>query len=416
MGRFGFHMPRAGGRYLVVGTWSFSAKTPALYRIDLESGECSVVLENAGRAHFLPGGYMTFMRDESLWVVPFDPDTAQVTGPATGYLSGVEHLSLDRRGERAVFTTRDKSRERAEIVIVDEADRVLETLLTVPGGFQNRAALSPDGRGLAYLYDGGDGRGLWVLDIPSGLTRQVSPRRDFAYSPQWLPDGRLAYFSIQGAGNSRPVVIDAVPGMTPQPLLPRSDDERFSASNLQISPDGRHVLLSWNPLDGREPGIYLFDMGDGDSGRVFYASEREEAAASFRPDGKWVVYQTNGTGRFEIYLRPLVAENPESAPIHPVTRLGGVNPIWSPDGRTLYYGGVGAEEGQLFAVTVATEPELEISERRTVFGNLDGVNSIVPMPEGRILKLRSTSQGAGDVPDMRLILNWGLSELVAEKQ
>ena len=134
---------------------------------------------------------MTFTRDQSLWVVPFDPDAVQVTGPAKGYLSGVRYLALDQSGERAVFTTRDKAQERSEIVIVDEADRVIETLLTVPGEFQDKAALSPDGHRLAYLYNRDDGRGLWVLDIASGLTRQVSPKGDFAYGPHWLPDGRL---------------------------------------------------------------------------------------------------------------------------------------------------------------------------------------------------------------------------------
>ena len=190
----------------------------------------------------------------------------------------------------------------------------------------------------------------------------------------------------------------------------------FSGNQIAISPDGRHVLASYRPADGREPGIYLFDMGDGDSGRAFYASDRAEGSASFRPDGKWVAYKTNGTGRMEVYLRPFVAENPESAPIHPVTRAGGGDSAWSPDGRTLYYAGEGAEEGQVFAVTVETEPELKISARRTVFSNTDGVDDIVPMSDGRLIKLQDTSRGAGALPDMRLILNWGLAELAAAQK
>jgi Tol biopolymer transport system component len=413
---FRFMLPRAGGRYLVAGSWSPSTKTVALYRIDLESGECSVVLDNANAAHFLPGDYLAFNRDQSLWVVPFDPDTAQVTGPPTGYLSGVGGIALDRSGERAVFTTRDKSRERSEIVIVDEADRVLETLLTVPGEFQDSAALSPDGRRLAYLHNRDEGRGLWVLDITSGLTRQVSPKGEFAFAPRWLPDGRLAYSSLQGVGSNEVMVIDAVPGTTPQPLLPHTSDEPFKGMLTGVSPDGRHVLAEYNPPDERVPGLYLFDVGDGESGRAFYASERGEGAASFRPDGKWVVYSTNGTGRFEVYLRPFVAEKPESAPIYPVTRLGGDHPAWSRDGRTLYYAGVGAEDGLRFAVSVETEPELKISERRIVFSDIDGVVDIVPMPGERFVKLQDKSQGTGDVPDMRAILNWDLSKLVAAQQ
>jgi len=311
---------------------------------------------------------------------------------------------------------RDKTQERAEIVIVDEANRVVETLLTVPGEFEDMATLSPDGRRLAYSYNRDEGRGLWVLDIASGLTRQVSPKGDFAYGPAWLPDGRLSYFVVKGGGVSEPMVIEAVPGMTPEPMLPRASNEPFKGNQVAISPDGRHILASHNPADGREPGVYLFDMGNGESARVFYASDRAEGSATFRPDGKWVTYQTNGTGRNEVYLRPFIAGNPESAPIHPVTRDGGDKPFWSPDGRTLYYLGIGAEENRVFAVTVETEPELKISAKRTVFDNIEDVDYVVPMADGRFIKLQPTSSGGSDLPDMRLILNWDLPKLVAAQR
>ena len=90
--------------------------------------------------------------------------------------------------------------------------------------------------------------------------------------------------------------------------------------------------------------------------------------------------------------------------------------MWSPDGRTLYYQGVGAEAGQIFAVTVSTEPELDVSEPRTVFSNTDGMDGIVPMTEGRVIKLQATSRDTGDLPDMRLILDWDLPGLVASQR
>ena len=74
------------------------------------------------------------------------------------------------------------------------------------------------------------------------------------------------------------------------------------------------------------------------------------------------------------------------------------------------------DEGKIFAVTVETEPELEISERRTVFSNIDGMEYVVPMADGRLIKLQDKSRGASALPEMRLILNWGLPELVAAKQ
>jgi hypothetical protein len=128
-----------------------------------------------------------------------------------------------------------------------------------------------------------------------------------------------------------------------------------------------------------------------------------------------VAYHANGTGRYEIFLRPFIAENPDSAPIYPVSKGGGMGPQWSTDGRTLYYRGIGADEGKLFAVTIQTEPELKISEPRLVFADGKDVNYVVPMPDGRLIRLQPESGGRGQEPDMRLILNWGLADQIAER-
>ena len=212
-----------------------------------------------------------------------------------------------------------------------------------------------------------------------------------------------------------------VPGMTPQPLLPRTGGTPFQANDLAISPDGRHVLLSCNLSDGREPGVYLFDMGDGDSARAFYASERNEGAASFRPDGQWVVYMTNGTGRPEIYLRPFLAENPDSAPIHPVTRLGGNRPLWSPDGRELFYRNGDAT----MAVGVETGPVFKHGKPEVLFRGVysSSVNDLDVTPWDidrygkRFLMIKSMDSGQAESTTLTrtiIVLNWfeELKELV----
>jgi len=206
------------------------------------------------------------------------------------------------------------------------------------------------------------------------------------------------------------MVMDAVQGAAAEPLLPRSGEGSVNHSFATFSPDGRHVIIADGDPDRGEPGLYLYDVGDGDSGRAFFASSMIEGGSTFRPDGKWVAYHTNGTGRFEIYLRPFVTENPDSAPIHPVTKGGGISPMWSADGGTLYYWGVDGESEEFFAVTVQMEPELTISQPRMVFKDMKNVDDAVVMSDGRFIRLQAKAGTADRRPDIRLILNWGLGE------
>lgn len=117
-----------------------------------------------------------------------------------------------------------------------------------------------------------------------------------------------------------------------------------------------------------------------------------------------MAYDANGSGQKEIYLRPFDPESPESTPIYPITKLGGLFPKWSPDGKTLYYFGIDKEENTLFAVSIETEPELIISERRIISTDMAGVADFIPMPDGSFILLQSNA--ADQAPDLRVILNW----------
>ena len=400
-------VPRPGGRYAVVTRWK-ADNTSSLHRVDLETGEASPVLEDALDARFLESGHLVFERDGRLWVAPCDLDRAVVTGAARVCLSGFSEVSLDRSGDRAVYQTKSELEGKESIVVVDSSGGVVQTLMDSSGDYE-RMALSPDGRRLAYQEDRGDVGRIWVLDIASGLSRPVTPEGEIVWGPAWTADGRVTYARVGGADVHELMVKDPTPGGTPELLLPRREEGPVGQDNPTFSPDGRYVILSHYPYDGREPGIYLFDVGDGDSGRAFYASQASEGYPAFRPDGKWVAYSTNGTGRQEVYLRPFDDEKPESRPIYPVTRGGGIAPMWSADGGTLYYSGAEGDEAEtIFAVTVETEPELTISERRVALTGVTGWT--VPTPDGRFIMVKEAEGLKDRRPDVRLILNWGLGE------
>ena len=387
---------------LIASLRSTKTDQRTLFRIDLDTGKKDLLLDDASEATILSNGHIIFERDDAVWMAPFDIGHARITGPATGMLSGVSKFVMEQAGRRAVYLAQDESKNRISVVATDASARPINTLVDMPGtlGEWCSIALSPDSQRLLFNYNGRRvNNHLWVRDMTSGLTRPITSDADYGNDPNWMPDGRIAYNHL---GSRQIMVIDAVPGATPEQLLP--SDHKIGAEDLSFSPDGRYMLLATEAEQG-EPGIYLFDVGDGESGRSFYSSPSNEGNANFSPDGLWVAYDANGSGRKEIYLRPFDATNPESTPIYPVTKLGGFFPTWSPDGKTLYYFGIDADESTLFAVTIETKPELDISERRTISTDMAGVVDFVPMPDGSFILLRSNA--ADQAPDLRVILNWG---------
>jgi eukaryotic-like serine/threonine-protein kinase len=374
----------------------------SLFIIDIETGKKDILLDDASDAIILSDGRIIFEREYAVWMAPYDIDNARVTGPAKGIFSGISNFAMESTARRAVYLAQDNSENRVAVVATDASARLVNTLVDIPGrlGAWSKITLSPDGQRLLFNYNKQNTNDLWVHDMISGLTRPFSAKDDKLYDSAWTPDGRIAYHSFS---TRQVMVMDAVPGATPIQLLP--GDKELDGENLSFSPDGRYVLIGTSSQQG-EPGIYLFDVGDGDSGRPFYASPSNEGEPAFSPDGRWVAYTANGSGRNEIYLRPFDAQNPESTPIYPVTKFGGDYSKWSPDGQTLYYFGIDKEENTLFAITIETHPEVKVSERRTISTDMAGVADYIPMSDGTFIMLKSTGNAADQAPDLRVILNW----------
>jgi eukaryotic-like serine/threonine-protein kinase len=394
--------PTPGSQTLIAVLWNTKTDQTGLYRVDLETEKMDLLLDDAYDATILSNGHIILKREDDVWIAPFDIDKVEVTGPAKGILSGISKFVIEPTGRRAIYLAKDMSKNRVTVVATDSSGRPANTLVDVPGivGNWSKITLSPDGLKLLFNYRNQKTSSLWVRDMTSGLTRPFSNEVDRLYDSTWTPDGRIAYFQVSPP---QIMVTDAVPGAPPERLLP-GRHVISGGEHLSFSPDGRYVLTS-TAVEQSEPGIYLFDVGDGESGRSFYASPSNEGDANFSPDGRWVAYNANGSGRQEIYLRPFDAMNPESTPIYPVTTLGGQKPKWSPDGRTLYYSGIDADEDTLFAITIETEPELKVSERRTISTDMAGVADFLPMPDGSFIMLKSTD-AADQAPDLRVILNW----------
>jgi Tol biopolymer transport system component len=394
-------LPRPDGRFAVLTGYPAGGSTASLWRVDLETGETSLVLENARSASFTDDGRIWFIRNEALFVAPFDLDRAEVTGAAEWRMSGFRGWRIDRSGDRFVYVVASSLRDQESIVLIDPAGEI-ETL--VEGADFEDPRISPDGRRLVYEVEGDVASRIWIRDFDSGLARAITPEEENCWAPRWTHDGRLAY--NRGPGNNHELLVrDPTPVATPEPLIPQTGPG-LGIDEPSFTPDGRYIIVDSVPRGGQEGGLYLYDADDADSARPFFATEGLEGSGVIRPDGQWVAYQANASGRVEVYLRRLVPEDPESAPIHPVTTTGGMSPRWSADGKILYYEALA--DRSIFAVSVTTEPRFELSEPRLLVeeGARDESDAWDVTPDGRLVAIRESDALDGAQIKIRVISNW----------
>ncbi len=274
-------------------------------RIDLlvqSTGEVRTIIQNGYNARYVPTGHIVFVRAAALWAVPFDAERLQTTGPERPVIQGIQ-ASTTRGitpyafsddgllvylpgGETNAFT------QETTLVWVDR-DGNEETLPEVRNF--GRWAVSPDGRQLAVsiVAEGGN-EDIWVYD----LTRQTLSRLTFDdatdRNPAWTPDGeRIVFASSRDGGGLWWQAADGT-GAAERLLV---DDENLLAP-YAFTPDGAQ-LLYWSNSD-----IYTLTPGAEVPSQPLIQSEFNTHRPDISPDGRWLAYQSNETGRAEIYVRP----------------------------------------------------------------------------------------------------------------
>jgi serine/threonine-protein kinase len=180
-------------------------------------------------------------------------------------------------------------------------------------------------------------------------------------------------------------------------------EERLTTSpNLQLSnavtPDGASLVFTeQRPETGAD--LFLLSLADGRT-QPLLSTRFGESAAAISPDGRWIAYQSNRSGRVEVY----VAAFPTMASLVPASTSGGTNPVWSRDGRRLFYNSRGYAADIEF-VEVAAGASLSLS-RPQRFGQFSIASlAFDVLPDGRLL-LISGSGNDGSTPELRVIVNW----------
>lgn len=353
------------------------------------------------RAVAVVDGWLLYTGEDgtTLMAVRFDARTRRVDGAPVAVLEhpdGVIHaVTLARNGTLLYTHPVDGNAP----VLVDTSGHARPLVPGVRGSFMN-PRLSPDGRQLAIQGTSPQGTDVWVYDLASRASRRLTTS-GAAIGPTWTPDGRRVVF-LSTSGGRDAFWSQPADGSAPAERVVEGDG-LFAGT---VAPDGRALLFQRQRGDAW--GIWSAPLG-GDCAAPARCAPRPLVAERFdaympavSPDGRWLAYAANASGRYEVYVRPYPGPG---APVQ-VSDGGGTEPAWAPDGRRLFYRG----DRRMLAATLITRPAFAVAARATLF--TDAFDGDMPMPHRNYDVTRDGRHvvaiaAAGDAaPETVVVIGW----------
>jgi len=368
--------------------------------LSLETGERKVVLENARQAHYLPAGHLVYEQSitGNLMVVPFDLAALEVTGDSVPVVQGVRQTpgtfadyAISNNGTLIYVPSTSTGGLDRTLVWVDRQG--IATPLIEDRQAYNRPRLSPDGQRVAVEVQSDLNQDIWIYDIGGGTRMRLTVTGDNG-SPVWTPDGTRVTFWSDRDGPRELYWKPADGSGQAEPLLNMNSETRLIPTSW--SSDGESLAF-YSP-DGARDIWTLPREGDASP---FVATAFDERSPMFSPDGRWLAYVSDESGRDEIYVKPY----PGPGGKWPISTEGGTEPQWSADGRELFY----RLGDKMMVVEVQSEPAFSSERPQLVFEepyltDLFATSNYDISPDGqRFLMIKEEE---GHQSQINVVLNW----------
>ncbi|MGK2962822.1 MAG: TolB family protein [Gemmatimonadaceae bacterium] len=336
------------------------AASGAAVAVQTQTGERRVIVDERVVEIRAAEGHLVYVRDDgTLWAAPFDDETLELTDPPTRIGQGVSltgtgiaQFAVARNGNVAYVPE-----EPRWLVFIDRNGR-LRNATSERAGYRS-PRFSPDDSRVSVDFTGSGGRDIWILSRDTRSLSRATFTRD-AHDAEWTPDGRRLTFTSFSTGSlgvfeTAPGTISAPRALFTSPLL------SYTGAWL---PDGSGLItVAQNLRAGSRLDIaFIADEGRGPLEPIIADNSRAQYPA-LSHDGRWLAYVSNRSGTDQVYVRPWRGGGPDVA----VSQNGGTEPVWSPDGRELYYRGTNGRYPVLIAATVSTTRDFTVTNRTGLF-------------------------------------------------
>ena len=316
------------------------------------SAEEPRVLLVGRHARFVPTGHLVFVRQNTMWIAPFDLDRLEVTGPASPILDGVAttgvlpswpQFTFARDGS-LVYAAGRLGEDVSTLVWVDRDGQ--EIALAAEPADYNYPRISPDGTRVTVGRGDQQQNDLWIWDLSTETPTRLTFDVESDIYGEWTPNGERVVFSSARDGATALFwkTADFTGGVD------RLTETEVSQFPQAIAPNGSVVVFRESPTLVGSSNLKTVSLTGEPVIEDLLSTEFDELNAAISPNGRWFAYQSDASGQFEIYVRAF--PDADSAPQRQISTSGGKQPAWGPDGDELFY----VNDDRLFAVEIEMEP------------------------------------------------------------
>jgi len=363
------------------------------------SGQRRDLVQRGTNPRYASSGHLVYALGGTVLAVPFDRQRLEVNGSPIPViesvlqlpLSGAAQYSFSGTGSMVYIPASVPAAQRRLVWVNRNGSE--DPLAAPPRGYRH-PRLSPDGRRLAVAIEGQETQ-IWLYDLAREILTRLTFEGNTNNNPHWTPDGKRIIF-----GSAR--------GRDESGLFWQLADGSGGAERLTAAPDGTG---SWSSagrvlvVDGSSTitGRDIYTVRPGEGFQPLVRTPFNEGSPTFSPDGHWLAYASDASGRYEIYAQPY----PGPGGRLQISTEGGTEPVWSRNGQELFY----RSGDKMMAVEIGTRSGFSAGKPKSLFKGLYQPTPILDAnydvaPDGRRF-LMIKPGGEEEVPtQVNVVLNW----------